>query len=290
MQPLELGTSPAGLSESQREALISLLTDDDPAIHQMVRGRLLSYGPTARDWLRPHTLSDNPVLRRRAREIIDHQNREAADARFLEFCRRRTEDFDLEEATGLLARTRYPDLNLSAYSALFDLWAERLRERLQPGQTARETLGVINSFLFEDLRFTGFEQYNDDVDCCYLNRVVDRRRGNPIGMCAIYLFITRRLNLPVAGIGLPGHFICRYQSSTEEIYLDCFRGGTFLTKRDCYGFLLRSHFDLSDRLLAPVSTRLMLLRMCNNLHQTYAQLEMRDESQRVRRYVTALTR
>jgi hypothetical protein len=34
----------------------------------------------------------------------------------------------------------------------------------------------------------------------------------------------------------------------------------------------------------------MLLRMCNNLHQTYAQLEMREESQRVRRYVMALTR
>ena len=89
---------------------------------------------------------------------------------------------------------------------------------------------------------------------------------------------------------MPGHFICRYQSSTEEIYLDCFRKGAFLTKRDCYSFLLRSHFDLSDRLLSPVSTRLMLLRMCNNLHQTYAQLEMREESQRVRRYVMALTR
>jgi regulator of sirC expression with transglutaminase-like and TPR domain len=290
MQPLELGTSPAGLSETQREALISLLTDDDPAIHQMVRSRLLSYGQAARDWLRPHTLSDNPVLRRRAREIIGHQNREAADGQFLDFCRRHGEDFDLEEATGLLAHTRYPDLNLDAYTALYDLWAEQLRERLVPGQSARETLAILNRFLFEELGFTGYEQYNDDVDCCYLNRVVDRRRGNPIGLCAIYLFVTRRLQLPVTGIGLPGHFICRYQSSTEEIYLDCFRKGAFLTKRDCYSFLLRSHFDLSDRLLSPVSTRLMLLRMCNNLHQTYAQLEMREESQRVRRYVMALTR
>ena len=290
MQPLELGTSPAGLSETQREALISLLTDDDPAIHQMVRGRLLAYGRAACDWLQPHTLSDNPVLRRRAREIIAHQNRAAADTAFLDFCRYHGEEFDLEEATSLLARTRHPDLNRAAYTALFDLWAERLRERLTPGQPARETLETINRFLFEELGFKGLEQYNDDIDCCYLNRIVDRRRGNPIGLCALYLFIARRLRLPVTGIGLPGHFICRYQSSTEEIYLDCFRQGAFLTKRDCYSFLLRSHFDLSDRLLSPASARLMLLRMCNNLHQTCAQLEMRDETQRVRRYVTVLTK
>ena len=290
MQPLEMEISPAGLSQTQREALISLLTDDDPAIYQMVRGRLLSYGSTAAGWLRPHTLSNNPVLRKRAREIIEHQNRATADARFLEFCRRRCEDFDLEEAAGLLARTRHPDFNLAACSALLDLWAETLRERLLPGHNGREMLGVINRFLFEELRFAGPEQYNDDIDCCYLNRVMDRRRGNPIGLCSIYLFLARRLRLPIVGIGLPGHFICRYQTSTEEMYIDCFRRGTFLTKRDCYGFLLRSNFDLSDRLLAPVNARLMLLRMCNNLHQTYAQLEMREESQRVKRYVSALTR
>ena len=123
-----------------------------------------------------------------------------------------------------------------------------------------------------------------------MNRVVDRRKGNPIGLCTVYLVLGRRLRLPVTGIGLPGHFVCRYQSSTEETYIDCFRKGLFLTKRDCYNFLLQNHFGLQDRLLSPVSPRLMLLRMCNNLFQTYAQLEMMDEANRVRRYVTALTR
>lgn len=290
MQPLELGTSPPGLSDTQKEALISLLTDDDPAIHQMVRGRLLSYGPAACDWLRPHTLSDNPVLRRRVREIIQHHARQEADEQFLRFCRSHGDDFDLEESTGLLARTRFPDLNLAAYTALYDLWAAQLCERLAPLQSGRETLAIINRFLFEELGFAGLEEYSGEIDCCYLNRVVDRRRGNPIGLCTLYLLVTRRLGLPVTGIGLPGHFICRYQSSREEIYLDCFRKGAFLTKRDCYAYLLQNHFDLPDRLLSPVSPRVMLLRMCNNLHQTYAQLEMLDDTRRVKRYVNALTR
>ena len=58
-------------SDNQRRALISLLVDDDPAIYGMVRAKLLSYGPPAVQWLRPHTLSSDPRMRRRAQEIVD---------------------------------------------------------------------------------------------------------------------------------------------------------------------------------------------------------------------------
>src|SRR5260370_39100465 len=58
------------LSESQREALIKLLADDDQAIYQTIRDKIRSYGPQATEWLRPHTLSRDPVLRRRALEIV----------------------------------------------------------------------------------------------------------------------------------------------------------------------------------------------------------------------------
>ncbi|MFM8471291.1 MAG: transglutaminase family protein, partial [Limisphaerales bacterium] len=38
---------------------------------------------------------------------------------------------------------------------------------------------------------------------------MDRRTGNPISLSIVYLAVTRRLRLPVTGIGMPGHFICR---------------------------------------------------------------------------------
>ena len=45
-----------------------------------------------------------------------------------------------------------------------------------------------------------------DPENSYLNRVMDRRTGNPINLCLLYILLARRLRLPVAGIGLPGHF------------------------------------------------------------------------------------
>ena len=290
MQTLETTGKAPTLPENQRTALISLLADDDPMVYHLVRGKLLSYGPAACAWLRPQTLSSDPRMRRRAVEIVHHLARQASDERFLDFCARNGEDLELEEGVGLLAQTLYPDINREAYSALFDSWANELRERIHGRAAAEQTLTLVSRFLFEELGFEGNEHCGYQAECCYLSQIVDRRSGNPVGLSAVYLFITRRLRLPVTGIGLPGHFLCRYQSSTAEIFIDCFRKGIFLTKADCIKYLLQANYGLSEGHLSPVSSKRMLWHMCHNLVVTYGHLEMSQEAARVQRYVSALAR
>jgi regulator of sirC expression with transglutaminase-like and TPR domain len=290
MPALETIQTPPALPEKQRAALISLLADEDPAVYEMVRTKLLAFGPTASQWLRPYTLSEDPTLRRRAVEIVVHQARRASDQKFLEFCKRNGEELDLEEAIGLLAHTRYPDANLDAYRALFDTWADEVRSRIESAGSSETVLSIINRFLYGELGFKGNEQYSFEPDACYLNRIVDKRAGNPIGLCAIYLFLARRLRLPVAGIGLPGHFLCRYQGSKQEIFIDCFRRGAFLSKADCVKYLHQTHFGYVESQLSPSNPRRIVLRMCHNLVSTYGHLEMTEEARRVQRYVRALTK
>src|SRR4026208_2318810 len=55
---------PKALSESQKAALIKLLSDDDRAVYHLVRGKILVHGQTAAQWIQPHVLSSDPVLRR----------------------------------------------------------------------------------------------------------------------------------------------------------------------------------------------------------------------------------
>lgn len=278
------------LLDKQRAALISLLADDDPAIYQVVRGKLLSYGKPVCDWLRPYLLSGDATLRRRALEIVHHFSKEDYDAQFIAFCLNSGEELDLEHAAGLLARTQYPNTNIEAYQALFDYWAAELRERIDFTKDPEQILGAINTYLFDELGFRGNEQYADSAENCYLNRVVDQRTGNPITLCAIYLFVARRLKLPVTGIGLPCHFVCRYQSSVKEIYIDAFRLGRFWTKADCIKHLLNTNHGLHEGYLAPIAPRRILLRMCANLHQTYSNLELTDEANRIQRYLVALAK
>jgi regulator of sirC expression with transglutaminase-like and TPR domain len=277
------------LSESQWKALINLLGDDDPAIYQTVRDKILTF-EEAGEWLRPHRLSNDPVLRRRASEIVRHFDRQEADTWFLAFCLKHGEEFDLEEGIWLLALTQYPDINVEGYRALLDDIAGELRERIDFTESDKAVLSTINNYVFDELGFTGDEESYYDPQNSYLNRVIDRRKGNPINLSLLYLLLARRLELPVAGIGLPGHFVCRYQSTSAEIYLDAFHHGKFLTKADCIQYLVSGSHGLQDEFLSPVSTRRMLMRICSNLHQIYGQMELSEETTRLQRYLVALAR
>jgi regulator of sirC expression with transglutaminase-like and TPR domain len=278
------------LSESQKTALLNLLGDEDSAVYRTVREKILSYGSDVINWLQPHTLSNDPALRRRAQDIISHFGRQAADNQFLGFCLKHGEEFDLEEGVWLLAQTQYPDINIEAYQALLDTFAAELRERLDLTREPKEVLTRINAYLFEELGFSGNEENYYDPENSYLNRVIDRRTGNPINLSLLYMLLARRLRLPVTGIGLPGHFICRHQSSAAEIFIDAFNGGKFLSKADCVQYLVHANYSLRDDCLAPVSSRRMLLRICGNLHQTYLQLQRTEETTRIQRYLVALAR
>jgi len=278
------------LSESQWKALVHLLGDEDPAIYQTVHDKIVSFGASAGPWLRPQRLSSDPLLRRRAREIVRHLDRQEADTWFVGFCLKHGEEFDLEEGIWLLARTEYPDINVAGYRALLDNFAGEIRERINFSETDREILSTINNHLFDELGFTGDEENYYDPQNSYLNRVVDRRKGNPVNLSLLYLLIARRLQLPVAGIGLPGHFICRFQSTSEEFFIDPFHHGKFLSKADCVQYLVNGSHGMQDEFFTPVSARRMLMRICSNLHQIYSQMELTEETTRLQRYLVALAR
>ncbi|MGD0258530.1 MAG: transglutaminase-like domain-containing protein [Verrucomicrobiota bacterium] len=290
MNPVGITALPQELSQSQRIALLSLLADEDPLVYRTVREKLLSCGPPAAEWLRPHTMSNDPALRRRARQIVLHFDRQAADDHFLAFCLRHGEEFDLEQGAWLFAQTQYPLINVEAYQAVLDAYANELRGRFAASAEPQPILTAINQYLFGELGFVGNEANYYDPENSYLNRVIDQRTGNPINLCLLYLLLARRLRLPIAGIGLPGHFICRYQSTAAEIYLDPFNRGKLLTKADCVQYLINANCSLRDDYLTPVSARRFLLRVCSNLHQVYQRLELAVETMRLQRYLVALAR
>ncbi len=278
------------LSEKERAALLTLLGDEDAAVYGAVKRRILAAGRDAVAWLQPHTLSREPLLRRRATEIVHHFQQQDADNRFLAFCLTHGEDLDLERGSWLLAQTQYPSINPAAYQALLDTFAAELRDQIADQNTPVGILAGINQYLFGELGFHGNQENYYDPDNSYLSRVVDRRTGNPISLCAVYWFLGRRLRLPIVGIGMPGHFLCRYQSSKAAFYIDAFNQGKLLTRADCIKYLHASGHGFQESFLAPASPGRALLRMCSNLHQVYAHLGLRADASRLQRYVVALAK
>ena len=117
-----------------------------------------------------------------------------------------------------------------------------------------------------------------------------RSTGNPISICAVYMLLAKRLRLPITGIGMPGHFICRHQSAVREFYIDVFNKGRLLTRNDCVKFLVSTGQENFEVFLSPMSPRRVLLRMCSNLHQIYTNLGRAREVERFQRYIVALSK
>jgi len=276
--------------EREQRALINLLGDENPSVFQAVSQRIISLGHNTQTWLKPCCLSSDPLLRRHAQNLLRHFDREVADTRFMTYCLQPEEQLDLETGAWMLAQTQYPEINPTAYRALLDDYAGELREWLALSDPQAHRLVRINEFIFTHLSFTGNMENYYDPENTFLNRVLDRRMGNPVSLCLVYTLLAQRLGLPVCGIGLPGHSLCRYLSAVEEIYIDAFNLGKLLTRNDCMDHLARCHHEGRAEYLKPMSARRMLARMCGNLEQIYLELKQADDAARVQRYLFALTR
>ena len=180
---------------------------------------------------------------------------------------------DLEHCAFLIARYAYPSLDVPGYVRLLDEMAQEVRDRIGPRASGEETVKTLNRYLFAEQGFKGNTKNYYEVENTYLNRVIDRRTGIPISLSIVYLLIGKRLRLPVHGIGMPGHFLVKYESDRYKIFVDCFNGGALLTEKNCQRFLTEAGYGFDERYLQHSAVRAILSRMLKNLLAIYAKLD-----------------
>jgi regulator of sirC expression with transglutaminase-like and TPR domain len=182
------------------------------------------------------------------------------------------EAINLERVALYIALEEYPDLDVDASINRLDEMAAVVIDRLPAELYPLKILKTIQHYLYDDLGYSGNRAEYYDPRNSFLNQVIDRRTGIPITLSLIYLAIARRIEFPMVGINLPGHFIIRPIAENLEIFVDPFNGGEILFLQDCEELLLKV-FDrrvtLQPEYLAPVSNRQLLGRLLTNLKVIY---------------------
>lgn len=174
---------------------------------------------------------------------------------------------DLLRGALLISAADNPDLNVDAYLHEVDRIARRIRSRLPEKPTDADKLAAIKRDLFEEQGFHGSRQdYNHRANS-YLNEVLDDREGLPITLAVLFIEIARRLELPVAGIGLPRHFVVRHMPQDGPgVILDVFERGSEMTVADAKAKVASlGETEWDDRFLEPATNRSILVRMLRNL-------------------------
>ena len=187
----------------------------------------------------------------------------------------------LAEAALLMACEEYPQLSISPYLDELDHMADDVRERNSSDAAPMETIEAINHVLFVDRGFEGNRGNYYDPRNSFLNDVIERRKGIPITLSAVYIEVGRRIGFEIDGVGMPGHFLVKYASRDQEIFIDPFNRGSILTRDDCRRLLVPGQLagDQSvEQWLRRVTNRHILTRMLANLKAIYLQAQTFDKA------------
>ncbi len=177
----------------------------------------------------------------------------------------------LDEAALAIAAEEYPDLDPGPTLRALDALATRVGAEVGDLRPPLRVLQAMRTVLRAE-GFHGNEKDYYDPRNSFLNEVLERRLGIPITLSVCAIEVGRRLEVPVRGIGLPGHFLVE----CEGRFADPFHLGRMYSREElepAWRRLTGLTEPLDVRLLAPVSDRGIVLRMLNNLKNTFVAMD-----------------
>ena len=203
------------------------------------------------------------------------ERRTACRARFARLVARPEPEIDLALGALLIAEQGRGPIDEEAILAGLDAIAERVRIRLDTGDSTTTMIARLHDVLYRELGFRGptAAEYGDPANS-HLDEVIARRVGLPISLAIVEMEVAARLGLTLAGIGLPGHFII---GGPDGLLIDPADGGRALTPDDCQALIRRAVGDgvlYHVGMLRPAGRREILARVLRNLKA--ARLARRD--------------
>ena len=257
------------LGRKQVRAILSLLADPDADIADIVRSKLFTMGePAVRE-----VLDAAPVgspAQREAGRILLCLKEPPLESQFRNLQERAGGDVDLETASFTLARLEYPALDVQRYRNRLNKMAEDLAPAIAPDDHPLRIIQTLNQYVLDLQGFRGQKNVPVGPAASYMNRVLDRKTGLPISISALYIFLARRLDLPILGVGMPVHFIVKYKTTDGmEFLFDPYNKGQLLTANECAEYLSRFDVAFDPSMLCRSSDRQMLTRMMFNLCAAY---------------------
>ncbi len=276
--------------KSEIESLVFLLDDPDPYVKTKVKSRLFELGEEAVPLLdQQKSQARSETERELINEVIQWITYGSMEEDFLDVLETGIPNLTkLEEAVFVLSRFQNPTLRIEDYRRKLDHFASLIGDGLRYEPDSGRQMHLLLDFIFNDLEFTGSTTNYYDPDNSYMDRVIDRRRGLPISLGLVVLFLARRLDLPFYGVNMPIHFMLKYKSDKEELLIDPFDEGKVVTYNQCYYFLKQNGVEPKSAHFDTAKEYEILARCIRNLIQSYARLKKEERVRDLQRLLSTV--
>ena len=178
----------------------------------------------------------------------------------------------------LIARIDNPDVDVTLYLDRVNAMVDDLKKTLPADASEAVRIARLDQWLFEEMGVRGSRYEYESPSNSYMNEVIDDREGIPISLSVLYMELAAQLQLKVVGVGLPGHFVVRFEPTTAGATpetIDVFERGRRLSEDDVRRILAEAGFPDEPRFREARSTRQILERMLMNL-LSLAESQRRD--------------
>lgn len=267
-------------SKTEIESLLFLMDDPDPFVQQSVESRLQELGEKAVPLLDEYRTEINgKEAKSRVNDVIHKLTFDALEQDFIEVLEGGLKTRkSLEMAVFTLARFGNPTLRISDYQKKLDNFAQMVEPQIKYKLDEKRKMKRLLKFIFEDLNFRGDAEEYHAPQNCFLSDVIDRRKGLPISLSLIVMFISHRLEMPFFGINMPIHFMLNYVGDKEELLIDPYDNGAIVTYDQCYFFLKKNNIEPRPEHFQIATNLDIVLRCIRNLIHSY---ERKEEPTRI---------
>lgn len=277
------------MDSDKLQALITLLDDPDQSVYELVERELLKEENLQIEELEHiWETSLDELIQTRIENLIQQIQFRETRSKIKNWANQ--EEVDLFEGFFLISQYQYPELKLKAIQSQLkkissDVWLE-INNRL----TSIEKITVLNHILYDVNKFSINLSNLQSPQNCYINQILDTKKGNPISLAILYTLIARDLGFPLQLINFPKNPLLAYidpetakkahgedYDSPVLFYINPANRGAIIGRKEIEFFMKKNETADPNLFETPCEDKKIIKLLIESLISSYQSLGHQDK-------------
>jgi|GEM_PF-346033 len=283
------------MEESKIKALINLLDDPDNIVFNMVEKELLKENDDIIPELEKKWESSfEESNQARIENIIQQLQFKETIKRVKLWLNRSEEERSLLNIFCHIDRLQYPDLNPLQIQTKIEKLHKTIWLEFKSSLTLLERITILNHFLFNINGFAINLNNPYSPQNCFINQIIETRKGNPFSMSIFYTIIARHLELPAQLVDFPKNPLVAIVDSNLArkahgealqsdvlFYINPSNKGAITSRKEIEYHLKRGKYLPLHEYSEPKPDALFIKRLLESIRKAYLEVGYPEKEEKV---------
>ena len=282
------------MKKSKLQALIHLLDDPDHQVFEVVERELLKENheiiPALEDtWENSFDESCQERIENLIQNLQFKQTRKVLK-NWIE-----TPEKNLLDGFLSVDRFQYPDLNQLIVFEKIEKIKKSIWLELNNSLTLLEKTTILNHFLFN---INGFSINHNNIQSpqnCYLNQLLETKKGNTVSISIFYTILARRLDIPAHFVDFPKNPLIaivdrklarkvhgKALKSDVLFYINASNKGAIASRKEIDYHLKKNNYKNTAQFTEPKSDIVFIKRLVESMLEAYRSVGFAEKEARVK--------